>query len=111
MLKRKISLTLNFSDGFPETASELNLYANQLANFNALHTGTQLVQINQIRNHKLDQLLIFSGAESRVKNHHLNDWKKISVWNPESRYKRHRYSAGQTADFIQSAKIILQQIL
>lgn len=110
MLKRKISLTLNFSNEFPETASELNSYANQLNNFNTLHTGAQLVQISQIRNHKLNELLIFSGVESRIKNHYLNDWKRILPWNPENRYKRHRYTKNQTGDFIRSAKVILQQI-
>ncbi len=109
-LKRKISLTLNFTNGFPESNSELHAYATQLAIFNAGHTGVQLTHIKQIRNHDLEQLLAFSGVETRIMSSYFNDWANVKSWNPEKRYIKQRLTGEKTAQFIQSARILLRQI-
>jgi hypothetical protein len=108
-LKRKISLTLNFANGFPESNTELNTYATQIATFNSISAGTQLTHIKQIRNHDLQQLLTFSGAEARIIPF-LYDWEIVKSWHPEKRYLRLRFTKEKTKQFIHSARTILNQI-
>jgi hypothetical protein len=109
-LKRKISLTLNFSNGFPETSSDLRLYGNQIAAFNSLNVGIQLAHIWQIRNHKLDELLFFSGAKDRIISNFNSDWTNVQIWKPENRYVRQRFAKEKADQFIKSAKIVLNEI-
>jgi hypothetical protein len=110
-LKRKLSNTLGFNSGFPETNGEMRHYYNtQLAAFNAIGTGITLNQINQIRNHKLIELLKFSGAEARIVASYFNEWSVVCNWDPEKRYVRQNWTVGKAADFMNSARIILKQI-
>src|SRR5689334_24788687 len=49
-LKRKLSIVLGFSNGFPESNGELQYYYHtQLRTFNAISSGIRLEQINQDR--------------------------------------------------------------
>lgn len=48
-LKRKISQTLGFSKGFPESANELSIYSRQISTFNSISTGVRLTQLRQIK--------------------------------------------------------------
>lgn len=108
-LKRRISLTLNFSNGFPESNAELNIYAKQIAAFNSINAGTQLTHIKQIRNHNLQQLLTFSGSEARIMPY-SDHWEIVKSWNPEKRYLRLRFTKDKAEQFLHSARIILNQI-
>ena len=108
--KRKIVHTLGFVHGFPESPIDFNLYTSQIAAFNAISTGVTLNQLRQIKNHNLNQLIIFSGAESKIKSLFLADWHVVQGWNPEDRYKIKRFKRLQVSDFIRSVKVILREI-
>jgi hypothetical protein len=108
--KRKICQTLGFTGGFPEVIGEYRAYSSQISTFNAISTGIQLTQLREIKNHKLDKLIVYSGAEYRIKTLRLEEWHIISNWNPEDRYKIKRYSTSHTKDFIDASIIILNEI-
>jgi hypothetical protein len=108
--KRKISNTLGFANGFPETPREFNLYGVQTAAFNHISTGITLNQVTQIRNHDLNKLIIFSGAELRIISSFLTEWNVVKSWNPENRYKRRKFTSSQVRLFIRSAKVIIGEL-
>ena len=111
-LKRKLSHTLGFSHGFPETNGEMrHYYISQLSAFNAIGTGITLYQIGQIRNHKLNDLLKFTGAEARVVASYYPEWVLVSQWNPEKRYTRQHWTENKAIHFMAAARIILRQIV
>ena len=109
-LKRKISQTLNFQQGFPETSAEFASYSSQLAIFNGLVTGVQLTQVKQIRNHKLPDLLIFSGAQAAITSHLHGEWQIVHTWTPEKRYVRQRVTSLKAQCFVMAAKQIISEI-
>ena len=108
--KRKISQTLGFLLGFPESGPEYNGYNAQIAAFNAIGTGITITQLRQLKNHDLKQLIIFSGAEVRIKTSFLTEWLVIQDWNPENRYKIRKYSTAQAKEFLRSSRVILREI-
>jgi hypothetical protein len=110
-LKRKLRITLGFNNGFPESNPEMqHYYTSQLAVFNSISTGLTLHQITQIRNHKLIELLKFSGAEARIVASYFNEWALVCTWDPEKRYVRQNWTSGKATDLMNSARIILRQI-
>lgn len=108
--KKRVCQALGFHNGFPESRTELNQYASQIAQFNALGAPISLTQLKQIKNHDLNQLLIFSGAQTRIINSHLNEWLTVSSWNPENRYRIQRVTYIKTADFMRASRLILTEI-
>jgi hypothetical protein len=108
--KRKVCQTLGFNSGFPESGTELHLYSSQLARFNAISPSISLTQLRQIKNHNLDQLLIYSGAQTRILNSYLNEWLLVKCWNPENRYRIQRFSNVKAVNFMQASRIILKEI-
>jgi len=109
-LKRKISLTFGFHHGFPETPAELNTYTAQVNLWNAVQTSIRLTRVTQIRNHRLDDLLTFSGVGPRIAAQYFGDWQHVNAWNPEDRYIRRRVSPVRAAEFMRSARVILREI-
>ena len=109
--KRKVCQTLGFNNGFPESRAELSQYSIELAQFNSISPSISLTQLKQIKNHDLNQLLIYSGAQTRIFNLYLNEWLTISCWNPENRYRIQRFSNAKVADFIQASRLILKEIV
>lgn len=109
--KRKLSQTLGFSNGFPETSGEMQQYAGKLAVFNAVNGEIQLNQVRQIRNHKLTDLIKYTGAETRIKASCNNEWQLLCCWNPEKRYVRQNWTATKARDFMTAANIVLKQII
>ena len=109
-LKRKVCQSLGFNRGFPETKAELQAYSIQISLFNSINAGITLTQIKQVKNHDLSQLLIFSGAETRIINLFLQEWLTIKAWNPENRYRIQRFSDTKAERFMKAAKLILKQI-
>lgn len=107
-LKRKISQTLGFQHGFPETRNELAGYQNQINSFNAISSGISISSIKDIKNHNLENLLKYSGAELRVLSTHLSEWEVVKQWNPEKRYQIQRFSSNKVREFINSASAILK---
>ena len=108
--KRKVCQTLGFNNGFPESNSELNFYTPQIALFNSISTSISLTQLRQIKNHNLDQLLIYSGAQTRITNSYWHEWLIVRCWNPENRYRVQRFTDGKTVKFMQASRLILQEI-
>ena len=109
-LKRKISLTFGFARGFPETSIELSTYTSQVNRFHALQTGVQLNKIGQLRHHRLNDLLTYSGERPRIMALYHPEWLAVSQWNPENRYIRQRVTQARAAEFMRSAKLILKEI-
>ena len=108
--KRKVCQTLGFNNGFPESNSELNLYTPQITLFNSISTTISLTQLRQIKNHNLDQLLIYSGAQARITNSYWQEWLTVRCWNPENRYRVQRFKDSKTVKFMQASSIILKEI-
>lgn len=109
--KRKVSLTLGFTNGFPESPADFGGYAAQVVAFNAISSGIQLNRLKEIKNHDLNQLLVYSGAQVRITASYYDEWLIIKDWNPEDRYKIRKYSKEKAKEFITSAKVILSQIV
>ena len=109
-LKRKISSNIGFIRGFPETGQELNAYSAEVSHFHALNTGIHLHKIGQLRHHKLDELLHFSGVKARIVAKFYRQWLIVSKWNPESRYVRQRITREKAREFMAAAKKILKEI-
>ncbi len=110
-LKRKVSQTLGFHQGFPEKSIEFSIYFTQINGFNSLSTGIELTNLHQIKNHNLSQLLIYSGAEIRIKASYNTEWLVVKDWDPEDRYKVKKYSKRKAKTFVRSANKILAQIM
>ena len=110
-LKRKVSLTLGFMNGFPEFKNDFNFYSSQISNFNTLKTGILLTDLKQIKNQDLDKLLNYSGLSTRITNSYYHEWLEVKDWNPEDRYKIKRYSKRKAKSFVRSANTILAQIV
>ena len=109
-LKRKISVTFGFTNGFPETGAELNSYSSQINLFHSLNTGIQLNRIVQLRHHRLNELLTYSGERARILALFYPEWQTVSAWNPEDRYVRQRITRRRTVEFMHSARLILREI-
>lgn len=103
-------MNLGFNNGFPEYNNEFINYRSQIAAFNATNSGTPLIQLRQIKNHNLNDLMLFSGMQENINEDHYEDWQEVKDWNPEDRYKIRRYSKAKSRRFIKSARSILQQI-
>lgn len=84
-LKLKVCKIFKFVQGFPENKSEFIVYQNN-AKSQQLLAGT-ITQIKDIRNHDLNKLLFYSGAEYQIRLHYLNEWTLVASWDPEMRYK------------------------
>lgn len=109
-LKRRICVNLGFNDGFPEYNEEFINYKSQIAVFNAKNREMPLIQLRQIKNHNLNDLMLFSGMQEIINEDHYEDWQEVKDWNPEDRYKIRRYSKAKCRRFIRSGRAIINQI-
>ena len=109
--KKKISLTLGFNSGFPDTRNDYSLYANIVSTFITKSTGIQLSSLHDIRNHNLSKLLTYSGVESRIVRNYYSEWLVVKRWKPEDRYRVQRLGRNRSKEFLDAAFIILKQIL
>lgn len=108
--KRKVCQSLGFHNGFPESRTELNLYSPQIALFNSVSPTISLTQLRQIKNHDLDQLLIYSGAQTRIINTYWQEWLIVRCWNPENRYRIQRFTNSKAVNFMQASRLIFKEI-
>jgi hypothetical protein len=108
--KRRVIHTLGFTKGFPETSVDFALYAAQIAQFNSVSTGMLLTRLNEIKNHNLQQLLQYSGAESRIVSSHYIPWLIVKGWTPNDRYRIRHYSRSKAKAFLTAAFILLKQL-
>ena len=108
-LKKKICATLMFSGGFPEKKHELLAYIAALnANPAIITNPITFTDIKEIKNHNLNKLLIYSGAEPRIKLNYLTEWSHVALWNPENRYERQRISKVKATQFMASTKALMK---
>jgi hypothetical protein len=108
--KRKVCQTFGFNNGFPESRNELNFYSPQITLFNSISPAISLTQLRQIKNHDLDQLLIYSGAQTRIVNSYWQEWLTVRCWNPENRYRVQRFTNTKTVRFMHASRQILKEI-
>lgn len=108
-LKRKICNTWNFTNGFPENKAELQAYLNAIHPSPLL--GISPTTINDIRNHDLNKLLKYSGAELRIKSNHLIKWDSALNWYVEMRYAIKRFNQEKSRAILQDMKVLILEIL
>ena len=102
-LKSKICKIFNFEKGFPEIKNEFTNYKNNL--------GCAIEKLNDIKNHDLNKLLIYSGQENTVKKELLDEWKIILEWNPEWEYILNIGDKRKNQKIFNSAKKLITLIL
>lgn len=108
-LKLKICHIFAFTQGFPEDKAEFIGYRNGLSNQRIL--ANAITQIRDIRNHDLNKLLFYSGVEYTVKLRLLNEWNRVSSWDPEVRYKVQKVLKKEAVATITAVKKLIQFIL
>ncbi len=111
-LKKRICLTLGFTQGFPETQSELDYYIKRVTSNQVRSAGIQFAfkRVGEIRSHNLSQLLYYSGKELAVNQQFLAEWNAVSKWNPEQRYLRRQTREKTAADFFKAARLIINEL-
>lgn len=78
--------------GFPETKSEFQGY-------------------KKYKIHDLDDLLEYSGMESKIKSNYFAEWSEVVTWEPGARYKPIGYAKPEdTERMIQAAKTLVEEI-
>lgn len=108
-LKRKLSQVLGFNNGFPESEIEFRGYAAIISAFR-INTGLPFDKLKEIKNHNLNQLLSYIGAQKRIVSQYYSEWAIVSNWNPEQRYKIRRFNSDKATDYIRAVVIILKQL-
>lgn len=111
VLKKKICSTLSFTSGFPENRIELGHYITALSSSPAFVVSPiSFTNINEIKSHDLNKLLVYSGAEPRIKALFLTEWADIAFWDPKQRYVRQRFTTVNARQFVKAAKKIIKEI-
>jgi len=82
----------------------------RISPYHALNIEVFPTQIKQIRTHRLNELLNFSGAGRQIMNQYYRQWQLVRIWNPEHRYVRQRFTKYKTEAFINAARQILKGI-
>lgn len=108
-LKLNICKIFKFTLGFPEGKADYIIYQNSLKHQKTLFDT--IPKIKEIKNHDLNKLLFYSGAELNIKLNFLSEWNLIVSWNPEMRYKILKIRKQEAADKVQAVKKIVQNIL
>jgi hypothetical protein len=107
-LKLKICKIFKFSRGFPDNKAEFNAYQNN-AKSQPLLAGI-ITQIKDIRNHDLNKLLFYSGAEFRINLNFLNEWNLVASWTPEMRYQLQKVLKREAENKVSAIKTLIQHI-
>jgi hypothetical protein len=106
-LKYKICKTLQFNLGFPETRQELSGYFTHINNN---YSQPLIIDINDIRTHNLNKLLIYSGIELKIQNDFFIDWRIVTGWNPENRYKKLMIFGKSAHTYLKAAIKIIKEV-
>lgn len=109
VLKLKICKIFKFTQGFPENKIEFRYYQNT-AKQNLLLSKT-IKNIQDIRNHDLNKLLFYSGAEYKVRLNLTFEWAAVVGWSPEMRYKIIKIKKQAIVYKLNAIKAIVKQIL
>ncbi len=107
-LKYSICRIMKFSKGFPETKAEFEIYFDDTAK--TLLRST-IKQLRDIRHHKLQYLLFYSGEKINIQNNFLRDWDNVKEWNPAMRYNNDIVKRQKADDFLKSIRNITNELL
>jgi HEPN domain-containing protein len=65
-----------------------------------------------LKTHKLEDLLEFSGRESKIKTQFMTEWSLLVDWDPEARYNSMgTVSPADAADMVRAAEVLLNAFL
>ncbi len=87
-LKKRISRTLRWKDGYPKTDGEFK-------------------NLTSFKTHDLDVLLHLSGIEDKIKRKCFSEWSIVTAWKPEIRY----VSRTKTAEMAKGMLAAVQKLL
>ncbi len=108
-LKLKVCKIFKFAQGFPEDKVDFNLYQTSFKHQKIL--ANTITKIRDIRNHDLNKLLFYSGAEYEIKLNCLNEWNLALDWDPEMRYRMQKFIKKDVAIKIGAIKTLIENIL
>jgi hypothetical protein len=108
-LKLKICKIFNFVQGFPENKVEFNIYQNNYKHKKRL--ASTITELKDIRNHDLNKLLFYSGAEYQVKLLYFSEWSLVVSWDPEMRYKILKVLKKEALNKVNAIRTLIQNIL
>ncbi|MCC7159054.1 MAG: hypothetical protein IT281_05915 [Ignavibacteria bacterium] len=106
LLKYNICKIFKFSNGFPESKSELNSYQSKVK-----IRFTSVTSLSDFKTHDLPKLLTISGKEYDIKTRTLNEWTSILIWNPEFRYLNSVLKRKDISKIISNIKSIYRILL
>jgi hypothetical protein len=90
-LKKRISRTLRWKDGYPKTEGEFR-------------------NLTSFKTHDLDVLLHLSGIEDKIKKKCFSEWSIVTAWKPEIRYASRTKTAEMAKGMLAAVKRLLKQI-
>jgi hypothetical protein len=90
-LKKRISQTLRWKDGYPRTEGEFK-------------------NLTSFKTHDLDVLLHLSGIEDKIKKTCFSEWSIVTAWKPEIRYASRSKTAEMAKGMLAAVKNLLKHI-
>lgn len=63
--------------------------------------------VKDLKTHKFDVLLHFSGAEKLVSKNYKGEWSVVQKWDPEKRYSTAPVDLTDATDMIKATEILL----
>ncbi len=107
-LKYRISSLMKFNAGFPENKTEFNQYYSDTKK---VILRSNINELRDIRHHKLQALLKYSGEQVNIETHFITAWDFVKDWNPEMRYSNDTIRKQKAADFLKFVRIIVNEIM
>lgn len=107
-LKYRISLLMQFSNGFPEDRTEFNIYYTDTSKILLRAT---IRELRDIRHHNLLVLLRYSGEQINIEANFTTEWNYVRNWNPEMRYTNPIIRKQRAMDFLKNTRAIIKEIL
>ena len=108
MLKYRICKIMIFNQGFPESKPEFNAY---FANASEPLLRSTIRALRDIKHHKLEILLRFSGEQYNIETNFSLEWSQVKDWDPEMRYKKITLRKQEAEKFSNSAKRIIDNLI
>lgn len=107
-LKYRICMIMKFNSGFPENRIEFNHYFSDTKR--SLLRST-IRELRDIRHHKLELLLRYSGEQYHIETNFSSDWNEVKDWNPEMRYEKYIIRKQRANNFLNSTENIINGII
>ena len=63
--------------------------------------------VKDLKTHKLDTLLIFSGVEKMISTQYKAEWSLVKKWDPEQRYSTNPVSEADANSMIKATETLL----